>query len=87
VPSGSGGLEGQKGHFSRNNRKTVKKLLKSLIFNDLPFYGAFTVPLRCFYGTVKPLIFNTLQTSSKCLIFNAFAVLGGWVKGRVLSKG
>jgi hypothetical protein len=35
------------------------------------------------------LIFNALQTSSKRLIFNAFMhlkVLGGWVKGRVLSK-
>jgi hypothetical protein len=35
------------------------------------------------------LTFNALPTSSKCLIFNAFMhlkVLGGWVKGRVLSK-
>jgi len=51
--------------------------INSLIFNDLqtPF---------------KPLIFNALQTSLKRLIFNAFShflVLGGWVKGRVLSKG
>jgi hypothetical protein len=34
----------------------------------------------------KPLIFNDLPTSRKRLIFNGFAVLGGWVKGRVLSK-
>jgi hypothetical protein len=38
---------------------------------------------------VKPLIFKALPTSSKPLSLNAFThllVLGGWVKGRVLSK-
>jgi len=41
------------------------------------------------FTTPNPLIFNALQTSLKCLIFNAFThllVLDGWVKGRVLSK-
>jgi hypothetical protein len=28
---------------------------------------------------IKPLIFNALQTSLKCLSFNAFTVLGGFV--------
>jgi hypothetical protein len=49
--------------------------------------------LRCLYGvfteTVKPLIFKALPTSSKPLSLKAFTyllVLGGWVKGRVLSK-
>jgi hypothetical protein len=39
---------------------------------------------------INSLIFNALQTSLKRLIFNGFThllVLGGWVKGRVLSKG
>jgi hypothetical protein len=44
------------------------------------FWGSFGVCLNS-------LIFNALPTSSKCLIFNGFRVLGGWVKGRVLSKG
>ena len=54
----------------------------------------FSVVFRLLYGgfseTEKRLIFNASQTSSKCLIFNGFTHLfgaGGWVKGRVLSKG
>jgi hypothetical protein len=83
---------GSKGVVFTLNRKTVKNLIKCLIFNDLLFYGilygGFTVALRfCanFVKTydnkpkqcVKSLTFNALRTSSKCLIFNGFAVLGG----------
>jgi len=54
-------------------------------------FGVALVWLWCGFGVnVKSLIFNALQTSLKRLIFNAFThllVLGGWVKGRVLSKG
>jgi hypothetical protein len=43
------------------------------------------------FGVVlNSLIFNALPTSLKRLIFNGFMHLygaGGWVKGRVLSKG
>ncbi len=46
----------------------------------------YTKPNPC----INSLTFNALQTSLKRLIFKAFThlkVLGGWVKGRVLSKG
>jgi hypothetical protein len=50
--------------------------------------------LKTCYNRTNPrinsLIFNALQTSLKRLSFNAFTHLygaGGWVKGRVLSKG
>ncbi len=57
----------------------------------LEFYAIFQ---KTCYNKPNPrinsLIFNALQTSSKCLCHNAFRhlkVLDGWVKGRVLSKG
>jgi hypothetical protein len=50
--------------------------------------------LKTCYNKTNPrinsLIFNALPTSLKRLIFNGFTHLnsaGGWVKGRVLSKG
>ncbi len=52
------------------NHKTTKKSLKCLIFNGLMFCGSFVV-------AENSLTFNALQTSSKCLSLNAFAVLGG----------
>jgi hypothetical protein len=61
---------------------------------DFQRFGAFQYPFQWLFSgfseTKNSLIFNALQTSLKRLIFNAFThllVLGGWVKGRVLSKG
>jgi hypothetical protein len=48
------------------------------------------VSQRFHQHTPKGLSFNIFLTSFKRLSFNAFThlfVLGGWVKGRVLSKG
>jgi hypothetical protein len=83
-------------------RKCGKKFLKCSIFNGFLHSANFPHPFRKFSANspfvikdviIKPtqrinsLIFNALQTSLKRLIFNGFAVVGGRVKGRVLSKG
>jgi hypothetical protein len=62
-----------------------------LIFNGLLFYGIFTVALRWLYGNRKTFDFqrfaNITQTLDLSTLLRIFTVLGGWVKGRVLSKG
>jgi len=70
-----------------------KKFLKCLIFKDLLYSAIFPHPFRIlsagFPQCVKPLIFNALLDVSKCLFISGFtqrAMLGGWVKGRVLNK-
>jgi hypothetical protein len=65
------------GYSFPSNRKTEKKFRKSLIFNSLLFFGFFSVSFRWLFGAEKPLRNNAFKH------FQA----GGWVKGRVLSKG
>jgi len=54
------------------------------------FRNSFRILSASFPQCGKSLTFNALPTSSKCLSLNGFTHLydaGGWVKGRVLSKG
>ena len=54
------------------------------------FSKSFSIHLASFKQSLNSLIFNALLTSIKYLIFNDLSILngaGGWVKGRVLSKG
>jgi hypothetical protein len=86
VPTG-GRVGGLGGWVFSANRKTEKNFSKCLIFNGLMFFGSL---FGGFSVAEKPLIFNALPTSRKRLSLNAFTHLygaGGWVKGRVLSKG
>jgi hypothetical protein len=83
----AGRVAGLKGGFCRG-LQNCKEFHQVLVYQR---FAVLQYPLQwlCsgFAVSIKPLIFNALQTSSKCLSLNDFAVLGGWVKGRVLSKG
>ena len=88
--NGRGGSAGLGvGLFGKTEK--LKRILASAWFSTVwCFSVAFQWLFSGFSETEKCLIFNASQTSLKRLIFNAFThllVLGGWVKGRVLSKG
>jgi len=71
--NGRGGLEGRKDTFPKITPKTPKNFIKCLIFNGLTLWSS----LWSGFGvSLNSLIFNALQTLSKCLIFNGFAVVG-----------
>jgi hypothetical protein len=73
VPSGWAGLVG---YIFPHMRKSGKKLLKCLIFNDLLHSAIFPHPFRILSASIpqriNSLIFNALPTSYKSLIFNDF---------------